>query len=75
MTMTTRHELTWVLCTCTQPETEHYNFDDGILITFDSIDTWPIDAHSHHSTITQSEILYLKPLKEKETANAKEGRQ
>ena len=43
-TMTTKPELTWVVCTCTQLESEHYDFDDSVLITFTGIDTWPVDA-------------------------------
>ena len=42
-TTATEPELTWVLCTCTQSEPKHYNFDDNVLITFSDIDTWPVE--------------------------------
>ena len=42
-TAATEPELTWVLCTCTQSEPKHYNFDDNVLITFSDIDTWPVE--------------------------------
>ena len=73
-TMTTKPELTWVLCTCTQLESEHYDFDDSVLITFTGIDTWPVDAPFplfNHNTIRN---FVFKVSKRKRNCRHKRGR-
>ena len=72
--MTTKPELTWVLCTCTQLESEHYDFDDSVLITFTGIDTWPVDAPFplfNHNTIRN---FVFKVSKRKRNCRCKRGR-